>query len=60
MNLYLTVTDNEAEIIGQGLHQLPHGQVHALFQKLQLQILAQQRAGTPPPADDGPIERANG
>ena len=61
MNLYLTVTDNEAEIIGQGLHQLPHGQVHALFQKLQLQILAQQQrrhaAAAPMTA---PIERANG
>ena len=43
MNLFLTVTSDEAEIIGQGLHHLPHGQVHALFQKLQSQILAQQK-----------------
>lgn len=59
MNLYLTVTDNEAEIIGQGLHQLPHGQVHALFQKLQLQILTQQRAGAPLPTES-PVEQENG
>ena len=52
MNLHLTVTDAEAEIIGKALQQMPFGVVRELFAKLQLQI-AQQQANAANPA---PVE----
>jgi hypothetical protein len=43
MDLHLTVTTEEAEIIGRALLTRPMGEVMNLFQKLQLQIAQQQR-----------------
>ena len=43
MDLRLTVTTEEAEIIGRALLTRPMGEVMNLFQKLQLQIAQQQR-----------------
>jgi hypothetical protein len=48
MNLHLTVTESEAEILGKALQQMPFGVVRELFQKLQLQI-AQQQANAAQP-----------
>ena len=54
MNLHLTVTVEEAEIIGKALQQMPFGMVQGLFAKLQQQIHPQQKQ--PAEAQAGPIE----